>query len=229
LWYWLLAVCTLVFVAVMVALAIALARAPRAGADTAPDVSSLWRSEPKIARVVWVAVGVSTLLLLVLLGESVFTDRALAQMPLADGLHIELTAYDWWWDARYDDAEPSRMFVTANELHVPVGRPVVVSLAGGDVIHSFWVPSLHGKTDLIPGRPTTIAFRADARASTAASALNSAATSTRTWRSLSSPRLPTSTSAGPRASVSPHPSRSPTRSGAAATCFKAALARCAMR
>jgi len=161
LWQWLLAICTLVFVAVMVALAIALKRAPRAGADAAPDVSSLWRSEPKVARVVWIAVGVSTLLLLVLLGASVFTDRALAQMPLADGLHIELTAYDWWWDARYDDAEPSRIFSTANELHVPVGRPVVVSLAGADVIHSFWVPSLHGKKDLIPGRPTTIAFRAD--------------------------------------------------------------------
>jgi cytochrome c oxidase subunit II len=161
LWQWLLAICTLVFVAVMVALAIALKRAPRAGADTAPDVTSLWHGEPKIARVVWIAVGVSTVLLLVLLGASVFTDRALAQMPLADALHIELTAYDWWWDARYDDPEPSRIFSTANELHVPVGRPVVVSLAGADVIHSFWVPSLHGKKDLIPGRPTTIAFRAD--------------------------------------------------------------------
>ena len=161
LWHWLLAICTLVFVAVMVALAIAVKRAPRAGADTAPDLSSLWRGEPRVARVVWIAVGVSTLLLLILLGASVFTDRALAQMPLADGLHIELTAYDWWWDARYDDADPSRIFSTANELHVPVGRPVVVSLAGADVIHSFWVPSLHGKKDLIPGRPTTIAFRAD--------------------------------------------------------------------
>lgn len=161
LWWWLLAICTLVFVAVMIALGFALGRTPRADAHTAPDVSSLWHAEPKAARIVWCALGVSTLLLLVLLAQSVFTDRALAQMPLADALHIELTAYDWWWNARYDDADPSRIFSTANELHVPVGRPVVVSLAAADVIHSFWVPSLHGKKDLIPGRPATIAFRAD--------------------------------------------------------------------
>jgi cytochrome c oxidase subunit 2 len=161
LWHWLLPICGLAFVAVMIALALALRRAPRASEDTAPEVSSLFGREPAIARTVWVAVAISTVLLLVLLAASVFTDRALAQMPLADALHIELTAWDWWWDARYDDVDPSRIFSTANELHVPVGRPVIVSLAGGDVIHSFWVPSLHGKKDLIPGRPATVSFRAD--------------------------------------------------------------------
>jgi cytochrome c oxidase subunit 2 len=160
-WHWLLPICTVVFVAVVVALLVALRRAPRIRESVAPDVSSLWQSEPTIARVVWVAVGVSTLLLLVLLAASVFTDRALAQLPLANALHIELTGYQWWWEARYDDADPSRIFTTANELHVPVGRPIIVTLVGADVIHSFWVPSLHGKKDLIPGREQTISFRAD--------------------------------------------------------------------
>jgi cytochrome c oxidase subunit 2 len=104
---------------------------------------------------------VSTVLLLGLLVASFFTDRALARLPLADAVHIELTAHQFWWDARYDDAEPSRIFTTANELHVPVGRPVVLTLRAADVIHSFWVPSLHGKKDLIPGRESTLAFRAD--------------------------------------------------------------------
>jgi cytochrome c oxidase subunit 2 len=104
---------------------------------------------------------VSTVLLLGLLVASVFTDRELARLPLADAVHIELTAYQFWWEARYDDAEPSRIFTTANELHVPVGRPVVLTLRAGDVIHSVWVPSLHGKKDLIPGRESTLAFRAD--------------------------------------------------------------------
>jgi cytochrome c oxidase subunit 2 len=54
------------------------------------------------------------------------------------------------------------MFSTANEIHVPVGARVLLRLHGADVIHSFWVPSLHGKKDLLPGRPQTISFRADA-------------------------------------------------------------------
>jgi cytochrome c oxidase subunit 2 len=161
LWHVLLPVCTVVFIAIVVAMILALRRAPRIDANAPPDVSSLWQSEPKIARVVWIAIGVSTFLLAVLLAASVFTDRALAQLPLADALHIELTGYQWWWEARYDDPDPSRIFTTANELHVPVGRPVIVTLVGGDVIHSFWVPSLHGKKDLLPGRRQTISFRAD--------------------------------------------------------------------
>ena len=161
LWWWLLPICTLVFVAVMVALALAMRRAPRVAQDATPDVSSLWQREPRVVRTVWVAIAVSIVLLLVLLAASVLTDRAIAQLPLADALHIELTGYQWWWEARYDDADPSRIFTTANELHVPVGRPVIVSLAGADVIHSFWVPSLHGKKDLIPGRDATVSFRAD--------------------------------------------------------------------
>jgi cytochrome c oxidase subunit II len=161
LWHWLLPVCTVVFIAVLVALMLALRRAPRITDNVAPDVSSLWHAEPTIARNVWIALSVSIVLLLVLLAASVFTDRALAQLPLADALHIRLTGYQWWWEARYDDADPSRIFTTANELHVPVGRPVIVTLVGADVIHSFWVPSLHGKKDLIPGREQTISFRAD--------------------------------------------------------------------
>ena len=161
LWQWLLAICTLVFVAVIVALVLALRRAPRAAQDTPPDVSSLSQGEPKLVRAVWAAIGLSLVLLLGLLAASVFTDRALARLPLANALHIELTGYRWWWEARYDDVDVSRTFTTANELHVPVGRPVIVSLAGADVIHSFWVPSLNGKKDLIPGRDTKVSFRAD--------------------------------------------------------------------
>lgn len=162
LWHWLLPICVLVFVAVLVALGLALRRAPRVAEDASPDVSSLFEREPKVARAVWIAVAASTILLLALLAASVFTDRAIAQLPLANALHIELTGYQWWWAARYDDADASRIFTTANELHVPVGRPVIVSLAGADVIHSFWVPRLGGKTDMIPGRRNFMRLQADA-------------------------------------------------------------------
>jgi cytochrome c oxidase subunit 2 len=161
LWLILLAVCTTVFVAIMAALAMALRRAPRGTRATPPRLDVLERGEPAPTRAVAIGVAVCTVLLLGLLAASVYTSRALAGLPLAGALHIDLTAHQWWWEARYDDAEPSRVFVTANELHVPVGRPVIVTLRASDVIHSFWVPSLAGKKDLIPGREATVSFRAD--------------------------------------------------------------------
>ena len=160
LWWVLLAACVLVFVAVMAALAWALWRAPRVMTASAPDTPQR-AGEARMRRWVGAAVVVSGMLLLLLLAASAFTDRALAGLPLGDAVHIELTGHQFWWEARYDDADPSRIFTTANELHVPVGRPVLLTLRASDVIHSFWVPSLHGKKDLIPGRESTFAFRAD--------------------------------------------------------------------
>jgi cytochrome c oxidase subunit 2 len=67
-------------------------------------------------------------------------------------LVVDVVGKQWWWKIRYHDREPGRWFTTANELHIPVGRRVELRLTSTDVIHSFWVPQLHGKTDLIPGR-----------------------------------------------------------------------------
>lgn len=154
-------ICTLVFIAILAAFFYAIKRAPRADESTAAEVSFLRETEPGSKRAVLLAVAISTLLLLVLLVADVFTGRALSQMPLSDGIHIELTSHRWWWEARYTADPPSRMFTTANELHIPVGKPVVISLKSSDVIHSFWVPNLHGKKDMIPGRTATITLRAD--------------------------------------------------------------------
>jgi len=65
---------------------------------------------------------------------------------------IKLVGHQWWWEAQYEDPVPSRMFTTANELHIPINTPVRIKLESHDVVHSFWVPSLNGKTDLIPGK-----------------------------------------------------------------------------
>lgn len=73
-------------------------------------------------------------------------------------LPITVVARQWWWEFRY----PSLGIVTANELHLPSGRPVVLRLESADVIHSFWVPALGGKRDTIPGRANRIVFTADA-------------------------------------------------------------------
>lgn len=72
--------------------------------------------------------------------------------PALGELTIKVTGRQFWWEVEYLDAEPQRTFETANELRIPVGRRVIVRLAADDVIHSFWVPGLAGKMDLVPGR-----------------------------------------------------------------------------
>jgi cytochrome c oxidase subunit 2 len=161
LWWLTFWVCAVVLVAVLAALAWALWRAPRADASTAPDANPGSAREKKTARHVIAAVALASILLIGLLVASVATDRALAHLPMGDALHVRVTAHQWWWDVTYDDPQPTRIFKTANELHIPVGRPILVTLDSDDVIHSFWVPNLHGKKDLIPGRTATIQFRAD--------------------------------------------------------------------
>ncbi len=161
LWRLTLGLCAIVFAAVLLAFLWAVLRAPRSDQDTPPDLTALQDNEPTLLhRVAW-ATGLSMLLLFGLVGASVFTDRALAQLPLQGALHVHVTAHQWWWDLQYDDPEPSRLFNAANELHVPVGRPVILTLKSDDVVHSFWVPNLAGKKDLIPGRTAQLQFRAD--------------------------------------------------------------------
>jgi cytochrome c oxidase subunit II len=161
LWRVFLFVCTAVFAAVLVVLVLALWRTPRADARTPPDLSAVNRPEHGPRRTVTAATIASALLLVGLVAASVFTDRALAKLPLANAVNIEVTAHQWWWTARYVNGGPSDIFVTANEIHVPVGRPVVVKLRSDDVIHSFWAPNLAGKKDLVPGRTALLQFRAD--------------------------------------------------------------------
>lgn len=71
-------------------------------------------------------------------------------------LNVTVIARQYWWEYHYDDLG----VVTANELHIPVDQPVSLRLEGRDVIHSFWVPSLAGKTDVVPGRVNTMYFEA---------------------------------------------------------------------
>ncbi|WP_250516841.1 cytochrome c oxidase subunit II [Caballeronia sp. INDeC2] len=161
LWHLTLAVCCVVFAAILLACLIAMIRAPRANRATPADLSFVNRPQPRVRFWVACATALSTMLLFGLVLADVLTDRALSRLPVDDALHIEMTGYQWWWQARYMPDGDAPGFTLANELHVPVGRPVVVSLKAADVIHTFWVPNLHGKKDMIPGRDATIEFRAD--------------------------------------------------------------------
>ncbi len=82
--------------------------------------------------------------------------RPSAQSPLT----LDITGHQWWWEVRYSDSLAGDGFVTANEVHIPVGVPVRLRFHGADVIHSWWIPELAGKTDLIPGQVNTSWFEA---------------------------------------------------------------------
>lgn len=100
----------------------------------------------------WIGAGISSLVLLFAIVWTVVVLAKVIAPPTPPKVTIEITGRQWWWQARYDSPDPSRVFVTANEIHIPAGQPVRLRLIGGDVIHSFWVPQLSGKTDTIPGQ-----------------------------------------------------------------------------
>lgn len=109
------------------------------------------RPGPSGVRWIAIGVGISTV---VLFGSIVWTMVVLADINSPHqkpAFTVEVTGQQWWWQARYLGSQPSRILTTANEIHIPVGEPVRVKLISSDVIHSFWVPALTGKTELIPG------------------------------------------------------------------------------
>jgi cytochrome c oxidase subunit II len=118
-------------------------------------------TEATLARWVGGAVAVTVLVLLVNLVVDLRTQRALAGLSGPDALTIKVTGHQWWWEVEYEHREPARRLATANEIHIPVGRPVLFQLRSTDVIHSFWVPALHGKRDMIPGYTSPFWLQAD--------------------------------------------------------------------
>ena len=155
-WRLMLEVCGFMYLLVLLGLAWALWRARhRLAGDTAPRTAAS-AAEPKISHTLAGWTGLIVLGLVVLTTGSFLVDRSLARAA-APAVSVKVTANQWWWAIEYQDAaDPSQGFVTANELHLPVGKPVEIQLASNDVIHSFWVPNLHGKMDLIPGRSNLI-------------------------------------------------------------------------
>lgn len=111
----------------------------------------------------WLYLGVS-LSTVVLFGTAVWAMVTLADTgppPGKPAFTIEVTGHQWWWEIRYLSDQPSHIFETADEIHIPVGKPVKVELVSADVIHSFWVPALAGKMDLIPGQSNETWLEAD--------------------------------------------------------------------
>jgi cytochrome c oxidase subunit II len=110
---------------------------------------------------VLVATGATIAILFVFLIFDVLVGRSITTNPGKGALQIRVTGHQWWWEVQYRDSLPKNWVTTANEIHVPVGRPVVFELRSTDVIHSFWPPNLSPKRDQIPGDENSLWFRAD--------------------------------------------------------------------
>ena len=134
------------------------------GAGPAADVP-VTRPDPASSRlkttVVGGAVFITTIVLFVLLISDFVTGRGIHTNPDPNPLTIKVTGHQWWWEVRYEDPVPSNIVSGANEIHIPTGRPVKFELSAGDVIHSFWIPNLHGTKDMVPGHPISTWFQAD--------------------------------------------------------------------
>jgi cytochrome c oxidase subunit 2 len=117
------------------------------------------------SRVLTAAVSIgATLTVLILFGflaDSVWTGHLVASVPEGGAVPVQIIGHQWWWEIVYPGTIPADQVTTANEIHLPVGRPIALSVTSRDVIHSFWAPNLMGKRDLIPGYTTGVWLRID--------------------------------------------------------------------
>ena len=123
-------------------------RSPRANPRSLGDDTFIGIGGVGIPALVLIAIGVVTVFATTLMRPPVAAD---------DSLAIEIVGHQYWWEIRYPDLG----VVTANEVTIPVDRPVELTLRSADVIHSFWVPELAGKQDLIPGQTNRLELRAE--------------------------------------------------------------------
>ena len=142
-------VCGAVYLLVMAGLGWSLWRVYRrrtVAADPGPI------SDRTLDRGVWIAAGIIIVGLTTLIIGSFIADRAMFQARGRNAMLVRVTGHQWWWRIQYRDPATGAWIETANELHLPVGRTTRMVLGSADVIHSFWVPNVAGKLDMIPGR-----------------------------------------------------------------------------
>ena len=145
-------ICAAIFVVVAGLLVYCIARFRRRPGDDAAEPPQVYGSNQ--IELAWTVIPLLIVFVLFLV-----TTRTLIAIenatPPADALHVRVIGHQWWWEFRYPELD----VVTANELHVPVGRATFLTLESADVVHSFWIPQLNGKTDVIPNRVNRMWFQ----------------------------------------------------------------------
>lgn len=142
LWWWLFWMTIIPTVLVIAFLLLAVAR--RRHATTVSEAPA----SRDIALILWIGGAMPLAVILVLMFQSFRTGQRTVEPPQAPAVTVEIIGHKFWWEVRY----PGLGVVTANEIHIPAGESTRLELTSTDVIHSFWVPALHGKIDTLPGR-----------------------------------------------------------------------------
>jgi cytochrome c oxidase subunit 2 len=162
LWLICLYICMAVFALVWLFLSYALAKRRAADPNSLEPILNTDAADRKAKPLVALAIVVTVLVLFFILVESVVASKDDTQAETSKNpVSIQVIGHQWWWEVRYPSPDASQTIITANEIHVPVGVPIVINTASRDVIHSFWVPNVKGKRDLIPGYSTAFWFRVD--------------------------------------------------------------------
>jgi cytochrome c oxidase subunit II len=141
----------LIIVTILILMAVGRARRER-------RVGDIYADDPKRLRNVLLGGALAPfIVLLAVMALAIGVENAGASMNGQGKMDIEVIGHQWWWEVRY----PNQNFETANEIHIPVGEAVTFHLTSADVIHSFWVPELHGKVDTIPGQTNNLTLQVD--------------------------------------------------------------------
>lgn len=162
LWWFIFWITLVVFVVVMMLLTSGTWKRHTDGAlppETEPDQAA----EQRRAHYVFGAAVLTVVILFVVLVYSVAAGRSVYGHSLEskNPITVQVIGHQWWWEVQYPNTDVSMWITTANEIHVPIGKPILLLTSSRDVIHSFWAPNLQGKRDLIPGYQTAIWFQAD--------------------------------------------------------------------
>ena len=153
-WWWLMfAIAAVVFAVVLGFLIVSFFRARR----TLTPPTLLTRDRGWLTFILIAGALVPALVLSTVMALNIYSEGVVAAQAAAPQFTVEIIGHRWWWEIYY----PDQGITTANELHIPAGVPVKLKLTSADVIHSFWVPQLNGKRDLIPGQTNVLTLQAD--------------------------------------------------------------------
>jgi cytochrome c oxidase subunit II len=159
--YWVIFWVSLVaFIVVMYAFAHAATKNSKAS-STPPPVMENPAGDLRALPVVALAMGITAITLIVVFVQSVLVEKRVHASNSQHALTVEVIGHQWWWEVRYPNSQAYLTVTTANEIHLPVKKPVRLMTISRDVIHSFWAPNLQGKRDVMPGQLAELALQVD--------------------------------------------------------------------
>ncbi len=162
LWIGILGLSIFVFFAVWLVLVTGVLKSRQEESQPAPPITDTKEIDRRATKFVNAAIVFTIVSLFVVLFSSVLTGKHVTQsLASRNPVEIDVTGHQWWWEVKYPNLDASKTIVTANEIHLPVGVPILLQTSSRDVIHSFWAPNIHGKRDLIPGYTSAFWFEID--------------------------------------------------------------------